>query len=111
MSVSTTVGGAAQEAVHTARAARPQLVFFFSPTSGRSRRIEGFLAQVLQRRQNHDTFEIVRVDLSERADVAERLLVTGTAELIVFEQGCIRGRLVEPRGIAPIEELLSPWLK
>jgi thioredoxin-like negative regulator of GroEL len=109
---STTVGEAARrEAVDTAGAARPRLLFFFSSTSGRSRRVEGFLAQVLQKRKNHDTFEIVRVDVGERSDVAERLLVTGTTELIVFEEGCIRGRLVEPRGCASIEELLSPWLR
>ncbi len=42
--------------------ARPRLLFFFSSTSGPSRRAEGFLAQVLQRRANHSSFELVRVD-------------------------------------------------
>ena len=37
------------------------LAFFHSPTSGRSRRAEGFLAQVLQRRGNHHTFKLLRV--------------------------------------------------
>ncbi len=35
--------------------AKPSLVFFHSASSGRCRRVEGFLAQVLQRRANHDT--------------------------------------------------------
>ena len=73
--------------------------------------MEGFLGQVLQRRQNHDTFEIVRVDVNERSDAAERLLVTGTSELIVYEEGCIRGRLADPHGCGSIEKLLSPWLR
>jgi hypothetical protein len=33
----------------------PGLLFFHSPTEGSSRRVEGFLAQVLQRRRNHET--------------------------------------------------------
>ena len=43
--------------------AKPEvtLAFFFSPRSGRSRRAEGYLAEVLQRRRNHDTFKVVRV--------------------------------------------------
>ena len=34
--------------------ARPRLVFFYSPVCGRCRRAEGLLAQVLQRRHNHE---------------------------------------------------------
>ena len=37
---------------------RPRLVFFYSRQSGRSRRAEGFLAQVLQRRRNFETFDV-----------------------------------------------------
>ncbi len=39
----------------------PRLVFFHSTMSGHCRRVEGFLAQVLQRRRNHGTFALVRV--------------------------------------------------
>jgi len=45
------------------------LVFFYSPLSGRCRRVEGFIAQVLQRRRNHDTFELVRVSVDLRPDL------------------------------------------
>lgn len=38
-------------------AAKPKLLFY-SATSGECRRAEGFLAQVLQRRQNHETFAV-----------------------------------------------------
>ena len=40
---------------------QPGLVFFHSSVSGACRRAEGFLAQVLQRRQNHETFKLYRV--------------------------------------------------
>ena len=38
---------------------QPRLVFFHSSLSGHCRRVEGFLAQVLQRRRNHGTFNVV----------------------------------------------------
>ena len=46
----------------TTGTARPLLCFVYSPTSGPSRRAEGFLAQVLQRRKNHQTFVVQRVN-------------------------------------------------
>jgi hypothetical protein len=42
---------------------RPRLVFFFSKASGRSRRVEGYLSQVLQRRRNHQSFDLLNVDV------------------------------------------------
>ena len=36
---------------------KPRLVFFHSSVSGACRRAEGFLAQVLQRRRNHVSFD------------------------------------------------------
>src|SRR5207244_5894219 len=39
-------------------AEKPSLLFFHSAASGRCRRVEGFMAQVLQRRSNHETFKI-----------------------------------------------------
>src|SRR5436305_9565266 len=48
---------------------RPGLVYFHSKTSGRSRRVEGYLAQVLQRRRNHDTFKVYAVAQAERPDL------------------------------------------
>jgi thioredoxin-like negative regulator of GroEL len=90
---------------------RPKLIFFFSSTSGRSRRADGFLAQVLQRRGNHNTFELLRIDADERPDLAQRLGVRSAPELLVLDCGRVRGRLTEPRGCVQIEELLAPWLK
>ena len=89
---------------------RPRLVFFYSPRSGRSRRADGFLAQVLQRRGNHDTFKLIRVDVDARPDLAERFKVSAPA-LVVIEDGRVQARLERPRGCREIAERLEPWLR
>jgi thioredoxin-like negative regulator of GroEL len=95
----------------TSRAAeKPGLVFFHSSTSGRCRRVEGFIAQVLQRRRNHATFKIYRVDAEERPDLFERFGVERTPTLLVLEGRSVKGRLELPRGCKQIEEFLGPWL-
>ncbi len=95
----------------TSRAAeKPGLVFFHSSTSGRCRRVEGFIAQVLQRRRNHSTFKIYRVDAEERPDLFERFGVQSTPTLLVLERKVVQGRLAQPRGCKQIEEFLAPWL-
>jgi thioredoxin-like negative regulator of GroEL len=93
------------------RLARPQLVFFHSASSGRSRRVEGFLAQVLQRRANHDTFRVYRVDVDNQRSLVERFGVDTVPTLIVVDEKKIRGRLEAPRGCREIEKLLAPWLR
>ncbi len=96
-----------------ARTARqqPGLVFFYSPVSGSCRRAEGFLAQVLQRRRNHGTFKLYRVDERERPDLVERFAVAATPTLVVVEDKVVRARLERPRGCREIESFLAPWLK
>lgn len=90
---------------------RPSLLFFYSATSGASRRADGFLAQVLQRRANHTTFRLVRIDANERPDLLDRLQVRELPTMLVIADRRIRGRLVKPSGIQEIKHLLSPWLK
>ncbi len=68
----------------TVAVSTPQLVFFYSPRSGQSRRADGFLAQVLQRRHNHETFTLVRVDVDQRPDLVERFGITTTPTLLVI---------------------------
>src|SRR5690242_8491538 len=98
-------------AANTADAMTPRLVVFMSGSSGRSRRLEGFLAQVLQRRRNHDTFAITRVDVDQRPDLADRFHVTSVPTLMVVAEGHVQARLADPDGCRPIREVLSPWLK
>jgi thioredoxin-like negative regulator of GroEL len=92
-------------------AERPRLVFFQSSASGRSRRVEGFLAQVLQRRANHDTFRIYRVDAREQAELVERFGVDTIPTLVIVEERCVKGQLPNPRGCRDIENFLAPWLR
>jgi thioredoxin 1 len=90
---------------------RPRLVFFYSPLSGRCRRVEGYLAQVLQRRRNHDTFEVVRVPVDSRPDLAERFRIESVPTVLVVEGRRIKRRIEEPRGCRELEGQLQPWLR
>ena len=90
--------------------AQPGLVFFHSALSGHCRRVEGFLAQVLQRRRNHGTFRLYSVDKEERPDLLERFAVRSVPTLVVVEDKRVRARLEHPRGCRDIERFLEPWL-
>jgi thioredoxin-like negative regulator of GroEL len=94
-----------------APAAKPRLVFFCSRASGRSRRVEGYLSQVLQRRRNHESFELLTVDVEQHADLAERFAIDEVPTLVVVEDKRVKGRLAGPRGCRDIEQLLAPWLR
>jgi len=89
---------------------RPGLVFFHSVRSGRSRRVEGYLAQVLQRRRNHETFAFYSVAQEERPDLLERFGVRLTPTLVVVENKTVRARLETPRSSREISTFLAPWL-
>ena len=89
---------------------KPRLVFFHSAVSGNCRRVEGFLAQVLQRRRNHGTFKVLRVAQQERPDLIERFDIKDLPTLVVVDGKAVRGRLVKPRGCRDIEGFLAPWL-
>ena len=95
----------------TQTAAQPLLIFFTSTTNGQCRRAEGYLAQVLQRRRNHGTFKLYRVDEKERPDLVERFGVETMPTLVVVEDKLVRARLERPRGCREIESFLAPWLK
>jgi thioredoxin-like negative regulator of GroEL len=90
---------------------KPTLAFLYSSTSGSSRRAEGFLAQVLQRRRNHETFTLRRIEYEAHADLAARLGVGQPPAIVVVEGKQVRARLAPPRGCADIEATLAPWLK
>ena len=91
-------------------AVKPGLVFFHSSVSGGCRRVEGFLAQVLQRRRNHETFRLYRVAHEERPDLVERFGIDTLPTLVVVEGRTVRARLEKPRGCRDIEAFLQPWL-
>lgn len=95
----------------TVAVALPQLVFFYSPRSGQSRRAEGYLAQVLQRRHNHETFSLVRVDVDAHPNLVERFEITATPTLLVIVEGRVCARLGELHGCREIARVLQPWLR
>jgi thioredoxin-like negative regulator of GroEL len=78
--------------------------------SGSCRRVEGFIAQVLQRRRNHGTFRMYTVDGQQRPDLVERFEVAALPTLVVVENKTVRARLERPRGCREIEGFLAPWL-
>ena len=90
--------------------ARPGLIFFTSNTSGRCRRIEGYLAQVLQRRRNHDTFKYYAVAQEKRPDLLAKFNIELTPTLVVLEGKLITAKLEQPRSGKEIERFLAPWL-
>jgi thioredoxin-like negative regulator of GroEL len=90
---------------------RPKLLFFYSPQSGRCRRTEGFVAQVFQRRGNHETFEFVKVPVDERRDLAEKFRIEDVPTLCVVEGRRLRKRIVAPRGCRELERELAEWLR
>ena len=108
--MSSTIDAAVPTAGAATATAKPGLVFFHSSTSGYCRRVEGFLAQVLQRRRNHNTFKLYRVDEDERPDLVERFAVTAVPSLVVVEGKKVRATLEHPRGCRDIERFLAPWL-
>jgi thioredoxin-like negative regulator of GroEL len=90
---------------------RPRLVFFYDERSGRSRQTEGHLAQVLQRRRNHTTFQIHRVESGQRPDLASRFGIHTIPTLLVVQDRRVKTRLENPRGCKEIELALRPWLQ
>jgi thioredoxin-like negative regulator of GroEL len=91
-------------------ATKPMLVFVYSPLSGRCRRAEGYLAQVLQRRHNHDTFRLQRLDAETRPDLTQRFRINSLPTLLLVEEKVVRARLEDPRGCRDIAAFLEPWL-
>jgi thioredoxin-like negative regulator of GroEL len=87
-----------------------RLVFFHSAVSGHCRRVEGFLAQVLQHRRNHGTFQLVRIAEEERPDLLEHFRIQTVPTLVVVEGKAVAARLERPRGCRDIEGFLAPWL-
>jgi thioredoxin-like negative regulator of GroEL len=91
-------------------AEQPRLVFFHSALSGHCRRVEGFLAQVLQRRRNHGTFDVVKVAEEEHPDLLQLFRIETVPTLVVVEHKAVAARLERPRGCREIEGFLAPWL-
>ncbi len=100
----------ASVAIEARSGIKPGLVFFHSAVSGKCRRVEGYIAQVLQRRRNHDTFKYYAVAREQRPDLVEKFGIVQMPTLVVVEDKVVRARLESPRGCRDIETFLAPWL-
>jgi hypothetical protein len=93
------------------RAGQPKLLFFHSRRSGECRRAEALVAQVLQRRRNHETFELVRVSVDTRPELAREYGVEEIPAVLVLDDGRVAARLVSLHYSHEIEAALQPWLR
>lgn len=93
-----------------AAAEKPGLVFFYSPVSGQCRRVEAYIAQVMQHRQNHNTFKLYRVNEIARPDLVQRFGITSVPTIAVVTGKSVVATLERPRGAAQIQSFLAPWL-
>ena len=93
-----------------APAKAPLLLLFAEYTSGQSRRMDGFVAHVLQRRHNHGSFRYRIVLKEQRPDLFERFHVEESPTLVVVDDGAVRARLVGYHRPGAVEDLLAPWL-
>jgi hypothetical protein len=66
---------------------------------------------VLQHRRNHETFELVRVSVDRRPDLAEKFGVDKVPTICVVDGRKLRRRIVAPRGCRDLERELEPWLR
>jgi thioredoxin-like negative regulator of GroEL len=64
---------------------KPRLFFFTSGTSGRCRLVEGHLASVLQAGRNHQAFDVTRIDIDQRPDVADRFRIGAVPTFLVVQ--------------------------
>ena len=88
--------------------ARSLLVFFSSPRSGPSRRMESLLAHIARKERRR--LRVLQVDVDSRRDLADRFAVTSAPTLVlVFDNRAVAridGRASAPR----IESMLAQHL-
>ena len=89
----------------------PKLVFFTDARSGECRRVESWVAHVMQSRRNHRRVKLVMVDSDARPDLVAKFGVTRVPTFVVVHRKVAKGRLESPRGIQEIAALLEPWLQ
>ena len=88
---------------------RPILAFFTSANSGPGRRMESLLAQLAYRER--DRLRVMRVDVDERPDLAERFSVSVVPTLVLAKDRRVVDRL-EGRASAPkIHRMLTGSLE
>jgi thioredoxin len=87
---------------------KPLLVFFTSERSGPARRMESLLAHLA--RKERTRLRVMRVDVDEQPELAEKFKVTGVPTLVLVKQKKVVERL-DGRASAPkIEAMIERHL-
>jgi thioredoxin 2 len=95
-------------AISTLTDPRPLLVFFSSPRSGPSRRMESLVAHIARKERNR--LRVIQVDVMERADLVQKLAVESVPTLVLVVDRKAVARL-DGRASAPkIEAMLDRHL-
>lgn len=89
--------------------ARPLLVFFCSRSSGPARRMESLLAHLA--RKERARLRILRVDVDEQPELAERFRVNTVPTLVLVIGKRAVGRLVGRASQPRIESMLEAHLR
>lgn len=108
---SSTIAPPANSAAASSSPLPPLLLLFASSRSGEARRVEGYVAHVLQRRHNHGSFRFRIVMQEERPDIFERLHVTDVPTLIVVDNQRVVRRISGYARPPEVESGLRPWLR
>jgi thioredoxin 1 len=84
------------------------LLFFFSVSSGPARRMDSLVAHIA--RKERKTLRVVRVDVNERPDLADRFKVNAAPALVLVENGRVTERIEGRASASRIERMLEPHL-
>lgn len=84
------------------------LVFFHSATCGHSRRMDSVVDHFL--RSHRDHLKVAKVELTERADLAQRFGVSGGPTLLLLEDMREVARLEGRRTLPEMKEVFEPML-
>lgn len=88
--------------------AKPLLVFFWSERSGPARRMESLLAHLA--RKERTRLRVMRVDIEEQPDLAERFLVGDVPTLVLVKGKRVVDRIDGKASAPKIESMLAPHL-
>jgi len=97
--------------MHANATATARLLYFSSPRSGPARRVEAFVDQVLQERQNHHAFDRLTIDVEAQPEVARRFEVGVVPTILVIDEGCVRRRIEGRVSVPELRRQLGPWLR
>jgi thioredoxin-like negative regulator of GroEL len=89
---------------------QPKLLYFYSPKSGLSRRVEAFLDQVLQERRNHKAFSRAAVNVDRTPELAQHFEVEDVPAIVVLEDGQVVRKVEGRVSVSGIRDTLGPWL-